>query len=314
MSDITSYLPDTDKADGTVGSTSPTTAVQVGGSDGTNLRALKTDSSGNLSVNVNQQPPTLDLLGSGTITALNGTVVISTHGCSTANISVSGTWVATLVIEGQSGDNIWYVLQLGNPAGGINLNTFSTNNLYTTGIGGFTQIRVRASAYTSGTVSITINLSVGDQQTLAVDANGNQQVVGNVAGGSTDSGNAVKIGAVFNSTPPTYSTGQRTDAQSDGRGNLSTADVITNTLSSGSITVGTTAVAARVSSSNLVNRKMLTISPQTGTVYLGSSSSVTTATGIPIFKNQVISFAFSANVTPYLIAASSITVNVMEGS
>ena len=47
MSDITSYLPDTDKADGTVGSTSPTTAVQVGGSDGTNLRALKTDSSGN---------------------------------------------------------------------------------------------------------------------------------------------------------------------------------------------------------------------------------------------------------------------------
>jgi len=49
-------------------------------------------------------------------------------------------------------------------------------------------------------------------------------------------------------------------------------------------------------------------------VYLGSSSSVTIATGIPIYPNQVISFAFSANVTPYLIAGSSITVNVFEGA
>lgn len=40
-------------------------------------------------------------------------------------------------------------------------------------------------------------------------------VVGNVASGSSDSGNPVKIGAVYNSTLPTLSTGQRVDAQSD---------------------------------------------------------------------------------------------------
>jgi hypothetical protein len=43
----------------------------------------------------------------------------------------------------------------------------------------------------------------------------NAQVVGNVASGSADSGNPVKIGVVYNSTLPTPSTGQRIDAQAD---------------------------------------------------------------------------------------------------
>ncbi len=43
---------------------------------------------------------------------------------------------------------------------------------------------------------------------------------GNVAAGSTDSGNPVKVGAVYNSTAPTYTTGQRTDLQADSQGNL----------------------------------------------------------------------------------------------
>lgn len=40
----------TDAANGTPGSAAPTTATQVGGTDGTNLRAIKTDTSGNLIV------------------------------------------------------------------------------------------------------------------------------------------------------------------------------------------------------------------------------------------------------------------------
>ena len=95
---------------------------------------------------------------------------------------------------------------------------------------------------------------------------------------------------------------------------LDTADIINTGISSGSITVGTTSVAARVSSSNLANRKMQMISPSTYTVYMGSTSAVTTATGIPIYPGQVVSFAFSTNVTPYLIAATSGTVNIFEAS
>lgn len=43
---------------------------------------------------------------------------------------------------------------------------------------------------------------------------------GNVASGSPDHGNPVKVGAVYNSTLPTYSTGQRADLQVGSRGAL----------------------------------------------------------------------------------------------
>lgn len=49
------------------------------------------------------------------------------------------------------------------------------------------------------------------------------QVGGNVASGSADSGNPIKVGARYNATEPTYLDGQRTDLQADSRGNLLTA-------------------------------------------------------------------------------------------
>lgn len=51
MSDINSTLPVTDSADGTVGSTAPTTATEVAGSDGTNLRVFSVDTTGKINVN-----------------------------------------------------------------------------------------------------------------------------------------------------------------------------------------------------------------------------------------------------------------------
>lgn len=46
---------------------------------------------------------------------------------------------------------------------------------------------------------------------------------GNVAAGATDSGNPVKVGAIYNATRPTYTTGQRGDLQVDTRGSLGVA-------------------------------------------------------------------------------------------
>lgn len=45
-------------------------------------------------------------------------------------------------------------------------------------------------------------------------------VTGNVAGGATDSGNPVKVAGVYNSTLPTYTTGQRAELQTSTRGIL----------------------------------------------------------------------------------------------
>lgn len=52
MAVIPSQLPVVDKADGTVGVAIPSVATQVAGTDGTNLRALKVDTSGGLIVTV----------------------------------------------------------------------------------------------------------------------------------------------------------------------------------------------------------------------------------------------------------------------
>lgn len=46
------------------------------------------------------------------------------------------------------------------------------------------------------------------------------QVVGNAAGSSADSGNPVKVGAIYNSTLPTYTNGQRSDLQVGTRGSV----------------------------------------------------------------------------------------------
>lgn len=51
-----------------------------------------------------------------------------------------------------------------------------------------------------------------------VDTNGNELLLS--PSGATDSGNPVKIGAVYNTTAPTLTNGQRGDVQLDSRGNL----------------------------------------------------------------------------------------------
>ena len=160
------------------------------------------------------------------------------------------------------------------------------------------------------------------------DTNGNLLVkdYSNGVDGSTAPTNSLQIaGKDFNGNLQTLftdTTGRLYVDLCDGAGNsinsynlqIPTSDIINTSLTSGSITVSTTAVAARVSASNLTNRKVLTVAPTSGTVYLGATSGVTTTTGMPIFANQVATFSFSSAITPYLIAASSTTVIVLEGS
>jgi hypothetical protein len=73
-------------------------------------------------------------------------------------------------------------------------------------------------------------------------------VAGNVASGIADSGNPVKTGGVFNTTPPTVSNGQRVDGQSDNRGSAlvnarttpyTGADGVANTLLGSMANTGT---------------------------------------------------------------------------
>lgn len=79
-------------------------------------------------------------------------------------------------------------------------------------------LAVSDSAAETSLSSIVTN--TGNAATSANQTNGNQQIQGNVASGSTDSGNPVKTGGVFNTTQPTLTTGQRGDMQLGSRGSL----------------------------------------------------------------------------------------------
>lgn len=112
----------------------------------------------------------LDKSGTGTITTActtppscpaNSTVTATTNGASTAYFNILGTWVATLIFEGQDGNGSWAPI-LGTIAGqGGGSASTGINNPFVIPCGGFNQVRVRASAYVSGTVTANWNVGAG---------------------------------------------------------------------------------------------------------------------------------------------------------
>ena len=304
--------------------TTPASAIAVLGQFNTtpttissgNSSPLQLDNAANLLTNVKVIATNSDKNITGTITALNGTVVIAANGTSSVNASISGTWVATLVMEGQSGDGIWYTLAVGNPNGGLNISSFTTNNLYTVGSGGFTQVRIRASTYTSGTVNVTMDASSGSAQTLAVDANGNQQIVGNVASGTADSGNGVKTSAVYNSTLPTFTNGQRADNQSDANGAQFVSTKVPRTYSA-----PTTALVNTTSTLILAanaNRKGLYLSNTTATqqISLGfNGNAAAYQNGLTLFPGEKFwmdEYSFSTGAVYAITSGSTTYIGIQE--
>lgn len=109
---------------------------------------------------------------------------------------------------------------------------------------GVAQLAYAASWTTVAPVHVIFGTDGTDPQPMRTDANGNQTTVGSVASGATDSGNPVKVGCPFNSTPPTVTNGQRVDCQSNARGDIRTlmvgnsytgADGTANTLAAPAI-------------------------------------------------------------------------------
>lgn len=179
--------------------------------------AVTPQSDGSLPVRI------IDKSGSGTIIASNGTLVANTNGCSNILFNITGTWVATLIFEAQSGDNNWFTI-LGSVPGQDNVaNSLTVNAPIIIPCGSCTQVRVRASAYTSGTVGISYNASSGSAVHQIFNLNAaalNAQIVGNVASLTSDSGNPIKVGSVYTSAGIAPTTGQRADLQSNQFGEL----------------------------------------------------------------------------------------------
>jgi hypothetical protein len=82
----------------------------------------------------------------------------------------------------------------------------------------------------------------------------------------------------------------------------------------GSLTVSTSAVLAKVGSTNLDGRSSLTVSNvSANTVYWGYRDSVTTSSGTPIAASDFMAWEeISSDIDIYLIASSSSEVRITE--
>lgn len=84
----------------------------------------------------------------------------------------------------------------------------------------------------------------------------------------------------------------------------------------GALSVGTSAVAARVGGSNLTNRKSLSVwNNGVVTIYWGFTNAVTTSSGTPLMRNQQLIIDAGPNTTIYLITTiSSQDVRITEAA
>jgi hypothetical protein len=152
---------------GTVGANTLRTASEIGNATGAASFNEGTSNAQTLRVTSN---PGSDRNVVGTITALNGTVAINTQGCGTVGFQANGTWVATLVVEITYDDATWFIApsldtdttQTTNPIYVFSFTNALNNDPWMVNVSGARQCRLRASAFTSGTVNIVLNASVAN--------------------------------------------------------------------------------------------------------------------------------------------------------
>ena len=81
-------------------------------------------------------------------------------------------------------------------------------------------IKAASTAAVTSDPSAVVALSPNSPLPTGSNAIGTVTAVGNVASGSTDSGNPIKVSGVYNSTAPTFTNGQRGDIQISSKGGL----------------------------------------------------------------------------------------------
>jgi hypothetical protein len=116
---------------------------------------------------------------SATIVANAGTAVFNTNGAGGAVVIVSGTWVGTLTFEATYDGTNWFAVYANRDDAAISSIT-TTNTRAFIAVTGFSELRARATAWTSGTATIDW---VGTGQQVGVYLTG--------PGGSPGAGSAV---------------------------------------------------------------------------------------------------------------------------
>lgn len=196
----------------------------------------------------------------------------------------------------------------------------------------------------SGTVSLPTGAATSANQATEISS---LQLIDNPigsVGAGTAGTSSYLTGGVFNTALPTLTTGEQAAIQLDSSGRqliapLTNASIVKAQLQDNSgnallsvnsqienrdvinvssqyraQSITNTAAQALGAATILANRKVITITPTNGTIYWGTNSSVTTATGTPLFANQTLTLAFTDNVSVFVISAGTVDARIMEAS
>lgn len=112
-----------------------------------------------------------DRQGSGTIAANNTSIQANTAGSSSVIFNVTGTWVATAVFEGTTDGTNWITLNPILQSTSAIISSITANGTVLVDCGGYNLVRIRTSAYTSGTLAVAWDASVGSQVTQVFNNN-----------------------------------------------------------------------------------------------------------------------------------------------
>lgn len=216
---------------------------------------------------------------SGTINALNGTVDLTSSNHELVQINLTGTWVGTLTFEGTVDGTTYFTIAALNRSTLATATTTTANAQFLLPSAALKLTRVRASAWTSGTVTVTASGS--DISNVQYSIQGGTWTVRLQGNGGTV-------------------------AEVTANRDVKTADTINASGLEATLSLGTTATLAKVGASNLANRKLLTVHNNSNSIiYWGFTSGVTTSTGTPILKGQMQTWAINATANIYLIAPSA---------
>lgn len=195
--------------------------VLVYGFDGSSNRAIKTDSSGELQIDVLSSALPSGAATEATLSSVDSRLSTANTTLSSISNSVDDveTKLDTLITQTDgieaslSSIDSDIDVALSTRASESTLSTL--NSKFTNGndIGDVTINNASGGSAVNiqdGGNSITVDQSTASSL--------NAQVVGNIASAATDSGNPIKVGTIYNSTPPLFTNGQRADAQSDENG------------------------------------------------------------------------------------------------
>lgn len=130
---------------------------------------LATDSAGRVGIadlggSITVDIPNLTATGSLTAAATSITIT-SAPGVGSAIVQITGTWVATVQFEGSADGANFFALNAQPVVGGAFVTSSTANGQWLVGVAGCAQVRARCSAFTSGTIVITLIASTTSQVT-----------------------------------------------------------------------------------------------------------------------------------------------------